>query len=55
MFFTKFNKENRIFKIKETSDKIGICGISFVSKKSNEELECYERKADVKPENKSKK
>jgi len=56
MIFTKINKGNRIYKIKETSDKIEIYGgISFISKKNDENLECYERKSDVKLENKSKK
>jgi hypothetical protein len=53
MTLAKINKGNRIFKIKETSEKIDVgCGICFVSKKSDENLECYERKSDKSTENK---
>jgi len=53
MTLTKLSKGNRIYKIKETSDKIGVCcGISFVSKNNDENLECYEKKSEQTPENK---
>jgi hypothetical protein len=50
MIFFRKNRENRIFKMKDSSDVLQVLGISFTSKKKNESIECYEKTSDKTPE-----
>jgi len=51
MIFFRKNRENRIFKMKDSSDVLEVLGISFKSKKKDESIECYEKTSDKTPEN----